>query len=100
MVGIAPILFVFWKVVKRTKFVKSSKADLVWEAPASLLRRWASGERFWASSPLAVELKTSEWSVRRLLVQVQSREDERLLSLGLCRRLGFGKATLNMISEI
>jgi len=33
MVGIAPILFVFWKVVKRTKFVKSSKADLVWEAP-------------------------------------------------------------------
>ena len=33
MVGIAPILFVFWKLVKRTKFVKSSKADLVWEAP-------------------------------------------------------------------
>jgi amino acid transporter len=33
MVGIAPILFVFWKVLKRTKFVKSSEADLVWETP-------------------------------------------------------------------
>jgi amino acid transporter len=30
----APVLFVFWKVVKRTKFVRSSELDLVWEAPA------------------------------------------------------------------
>ncbi|KAF1997767.1 general amino acid permease-like protein AGP2 [Amniculicola lignicola CBS 123094] len=33
MVGVAPILFVFWKVVHRTKFVRSKDADLVWNAP-------------------------------------------------------------------
>ncbi|KIV99436.1 uncharacterized protein PV09_08867 [Verruconis gallopava] len=34
MVVAAPVLFIFWKVVKRTKFVKSSELDLVWQAPA------------------------------------------------------------------
>jgi len=33
MVGIAPILFVGWKLIKRTKFVKPSQADLIWERP-------------------------------------------------------------------
>lgn len=33
MVGIAPILYVFWKVLKRTPFVRSSEADLLWERP-------------------------------------------------------------------
>ena len=33
MVGIAPILFIFWKVLKRTRFVKPIEADLVWERP-------------------------------------------------------------------
>ncbi|KAF2108909.1 general amino acid permease-like protein AGP2 [Lophiotrema nucula] len=33
MVGIAPILFVFWKLVKRTKVVASKEVDLVWDAP-------------------------------------------------------------------
>lgn len=33
MVGVAPILFVSWKLIHRTKFVKSSEADLIWEAP-------------------------------------------------------------------
>jgi len=33
MVGVFPILFVFWKLVKRTKFVRPKEADLVWEAP-------------------------------------------------------------------
>lgn len=33
MVGVAPILYVFWKVFKKTKFVKSDEADLVWERP-------------------------------------------------------------------
>ena len=33
MVIAAPVLFVSWKVIKRTKFVKPSEADLVWEAP-------------------------------------------------------------------
>lgn len=33
MVGVAPILYVFWKIVKRTKIVKSTEADLVWERP-------------------------------------------------------------------
>jgi len=33
MVGIAPILFVFWKVLKHTKFVRSVDADLVWDRP-------------------------------------------------------------------
>lgn len=33
MVLLAPILFIFWKVVKRTKFVRPHEADLVWERP-------------------------------------------------------------------
>lgn len=33
MLILAPITFTFWKVVKRTKFVKSSEVDLIWEAP-------------------------------------------------------------------
>lgn len=33
MVGVAPILYIFWKVVKRTRFVRSSEADLLWERP-------------------------------------------------------------------
>lgn len=33
MVGVAPMLYVFWKVVKRTKFVKSKDVDLIWETP-------------------------------------------------------------------
>ena len=33
MCGVAPVLFVFWKVFKRTKFVKPHEADLVWERP-------------------------------------------------------------------
>lgn len=33
MVGVFPILFILWKVIKRSKFVKSKEADLVWEAP-------------------------------------------------------------------
>ena len=33
MVGVAPILYVFWKVLKRTPFVRSRDADLVWERP-------------------------------------------------------------------
>ena len=33
MVGVAPILFVFWKLIKRTKFVKPHEADLIWERP-------------------------------------------------------------------
>lgn len=28
-----PILFIFWKIVKRTKFVDPKKLDLVWERP-------------------------------------------------------------------
>lgn len=30
---LAPILFIFWKVVWRTKFVKKEELDLVWERP-------------------------------------------------------------------
>lgn len=33
MLILAPILFIFWKVMKKTKFVSSSQADLVWERP-------------------------------------------------------------------
>lgn len=33
MVIVAPVLFVFWKLLKRTKFVRSADADLVWERP-------------------------------------------------------------------
>jgi len=33
MVLVAPVLFIFWKVVKRTKFVGPLEADLVWERP-------------------------------------------------------------------
>jgi amino acid transporter len=33
MVFLAPITFTFWKLVKRTKFIKPHEADLVWDAP-------------------------------------------------------------------
>ncbi|KAF2127623.1 hypothetical protein P153DRAFT_294867 [Dothidotthia symphoricarpi CBS 119687] len=33
MVGVAPILFVFWKVFKKTKWVSAHKVDLTWDAP-------------------------------------------------------------------
>mgnify|MGYP001940399640 CR=1 FL=1 len=33
MVGVAPILFIFWKVLKRTKWLKPHEVDLVWDAP-------------------------------------------------------------------
>ena len=31
---VAPVLFVFWKLVKRTRMLKPSEVDLVWERPA------------------------------------------------------------------
>jgi len=33
MLLIAPVTFTFWKVLKKTKFVKPLEADLVWERP-------------------------------------------------------------------
>lgn len=33
MVIVAPILFVAWKLIKRTSFVKPHEADLIWERP-------------------------------------------------------------------
>jgi amino acid transporter len=33
MVGVAPVLFIFWKVLKRTKWLKPHEVDLVWDAP-------------------------------------------------------------------
>lgn len=33
MVAVAPLFFLGWKYMKRTKFVKPSECDLVWEAP-------------------------------------------------------------------
>jgi amino acid transporter len=33
MCFVCPVLFVFWKVFKKTKFVKPEEADLVWERP-------------------------------------------------------------------
>lgn len=33
MLIVAPILFITWKLIHRTKFVKASDADLVWERP-------------------------------------------------------------------
>ena len=30
---VAPLLFISWKVIKRTRFVRPHEADLVWEAP-------------------------------------------------------------------
>lgn len=33
MVGIAPILYVGWKLIHRTPFIKASEVDLIWEAP-------------------------------------------------------------------
>ncbi|KXS96400.1 hypothetical protein AC579_5425 [Pseudocercospora musae] len=33
MLILAPALFVFWKVIKRTSFIKPHEADLVWERP-------------------------------------------------------------------
>lgn len=34
MVLVDPVLFVGWKLIKRTKFVKPKEADLIWEKPA------------------------------------------------------------------
>lgn len=33
MVIVSPLLFIAWKLIHRTKFVKSSEADLIWEKP-------------------------------------------------------------------
>lgn len=33
MVLVAPVLFVGWKLIKRTRFVSATEADLVWERP-------------------------------------------------------------------
>lgn len=33
MLILAPILYIAWKIIKRTKIVKSTEADLVWERP-------------------------------------------------------------------
>ncbi|KAF2261271.1 general amino acid permease-like protein AGP2 [Lojkania enalia] len=33
MVGVYPILYVFWKLVHRTKIIRSKEVDLVWDAP-------------------------------------------------------------------
>ena len=33
MLVVAPILYLFWKILKRTPFVKSHEADLIWERP-------------------------------------------------------------------
>lgn len=33
MLLIAPVTFTFWKLFKKTKFVKAHEADLVWERP-------------------------------------------------------------------
>lgn len=33
MLIVAPVLFIVWKLIHKTKFVKSSELDLIWEAP-------------------------------------------------------------------
>ncbi|KAG9195319.1 General amino acid permease [Alternaria panax] len=33
MVGVAPVLFIVWKVIKRTRWLKPHEVDLVWDAP-------------------------------------------------------------------
>ncbi|KAF2870527.1 histidine permease [Massariosphaeria phaeospora] len=33
MVGVAPIMFVTWKLIHRTKIIPSSQVDLTWDAP-------------------------------------------------------------------
>ena len=33
MVGVAPILYVGWKLIKRTKIIPPAEVDLVWERP-------------------------------------------------------------------
>jgi len=33
MIGVCPILYVFWKILKKTKVVKPEEADLVWDRP-------------------------------------------------------------------
>ncbi|EAT87071.1 hypothetical protein HBI56_140250 [Parastagonospora nodorum] len=33
MLILAPILFIFWKVLHKTKFIPASQVDLVWDAP-------------------------------------------------------------------
>jgi amino acid transporter len=40
---VAPILYVGWKLIKRTKILKPEEIDLVWEAPKARLS--ASGLR-------------------------------------------------------
>ena len=33
MCFVSPILFIFWKILQKTKFVRPEEADLVWERP-------------------------------------------------------------------
>jgi len=34
MVAVCPVLYVGWKLLKKTKIVKKEECDLVWEKPA------------------------------------------------------------------
>jgi amino acid transporter len=33
MLILAPILYIFWKVLKRTKYIPLKEVDLIWDAP-------------------------------------------------------------------
>lgn len=34
MVAVCPILYIFWKLLKKTKVVSKEECDLVWDKPA------------------------------------------------------------------
>lgn len=34
MIGVCPILYVGWKIWRKTKIIKPHEADLVWDRPA------------------------------------------------------------------
>lgn len=61
MAFVAPVLFVFWKLVKKTKWIKPSETDLVWDAPlidayeASFTER---PETFWGEMLGFLELRS------------------------------------------
>ncbi|KAL4884848.1 amino acid transporter [Aspergillus karnatakaensis] len=56
MVILAPIMFFFWKVVKKTKIVSPDEADLVWERPVV-----DSYERSTLSQPMGFWAEMAEW---------------------------------------
>lgn len=92
MVIVAPVLFGGWKILKRTRWVRPSEVDLVWERPiidvyeASFL---SPPVGFWTEILQLVGLRRGRTDRRRESVLQMEKEAEYRKSVGWKGKLGF-----------